>query len=94
MDYQEYIDLGLNGKEPLKLILRGHVENVKEDKVGVVSVVYVTNDKNLAEKKIQELNKTKDCPNTYYMVYSVPLDTDLTTLEHYPSIAIAKDDLL
>jgi len=80
MDYQEYIELGLNGKEPLKLILRGHVENVKEDKIGIVSVVYATNDKNLAGKKIQELNKVKDCPNTYYMVYSVPLDMDLTAL--------------
>ena len=29
----------------------------------------------------------------YYMVYSVPLNVDLTELSHYPSIAISKDDL-
>lgn len=27
------------------------------------------------------------------MVYNVPLDTDLMTLTHYPSIAITKEDL-
>jgi len=27
------------------------------------------------------------------MVYSVPLNVDLTELSHYPSIAISKDDL-
>lgn len=94
MDYQKYIDKGLNGKEPLKLILRGYVENMENNKVGVVSVVYATNDKRLAEKKIQELNNSNDYQNAYHMVYSVPLDTDLTKLEHYPSIEINKEDLL
>lgn len=28
------------------------------------------------------------------MVYSVPLDTDLTTFNHYPSISIEKSDLV
>lgn len=59
----------------------------------VVSVIYATNNKELAENKIKELNNEKDS-EYYYMVYSVPLDTDLTNLEHYPSIAIMKEDLL
>jgi hypothetical protein len=59
--------------------------------VGVVSVVYATNDKDLAEQKMNELIAVN--PNNYYMVYSVPLNVDLTELCHYPSIAISKDDL-
>jgi hypothetical protein len=94
MEYQDYVKLGLNGEEPLKLILRGNVENTENRKVGVVSVVYATMDRNLAEQKMQELLKNRDCSNDYYMVYSVALDTDLTTLNHYPSIEITEDDLI
>lgn len=91
MEYEEYINQGLNGKATLKLILCGNVESVEDGKIGVVSVVYATNDKNLAEEKIYELIAAH--PNNYYMVYSVPLDVDLTELTHYPSIEITKDDL-
>ena len=91
MEYEKYIEQGLNGEAPLKLILCGNVESTKNDKVGVVSVVFATNDKNLAEQKIHELTAAN--PNNYYMVYSVPLNVDLTELTHYPSIAITKDDL-
>ncbi len=31
--------------------------------------------------------------DAYFMAYSVPFDTDLTTIGHYPSIAISKEDL-
>ncbi|MDE7248612.1 MAG: hypothetical protein K2N82_01730 [Lachnospiraceae bacterium] len=91
MEYEKYIEQGLNGEAPLKLILCGNVESTKNDKVGVASVVFATNDKNLAEQKIHELTAAN--PNNYYMVYSVPLNVDLTELTHYPSIAITKDDL-
>ena len=91
MEYEKYIEQGLNGEAPLKLILCGNVESIKNDKVGVVSVVFATNDKNLAEQKIHELTTAN--PNNYYMVYSVPLNVDLTELTHYPSIVITKDDL-
>lgn len=91
MEYEKYIEQGLNGDAPLKLILCGNVESTKNDKVGVVSVVFATNDKSLAEQKIHELTAAN--PNNYYMVYSVPLNVDLTELTHYPSLAITKDDL-
>ncbi|MNO58988.1 hypothetical protein D3C76_495640 [compost metagenome] len=94
MDYQDYIELGLNGEEPLKLILRGSIDDKKNNKVGVVSVVYATIDRDIAEQKIQELLKNKDNLDDYYMIYSVPLNTDLTKLSHYPSIEITKDDLI
>lgn len=88
---EEYIQLGLDGEAPLKIIMRGSIEEVETNKVGVVSIVFATLDKKLAAEKIKELS-SKESPS-YYMVYSVPLDTDLTALEHYPSIAITKEDL-
>lgn len=93
MDYQDYVDQGLSGDEPLKIILRGHIDKVENNKVGVVSVILATMDRELAKQKMQELNKSSEYPDAYYMVYSVPLDTDLSTLTHYPSVAITKDDL-
>ena len=44
-----------------------------------------------AERRLYGLKREN--PENYYMVYSVPLDQDLTKLEHYPSIEISKDDL-
>ena len=91
MEYKDYIKQGLNGNAPLKLILCGNIQGTENDKVGVVSVVYATNDKDLAEQKMNELIAVN--PNNYYMIYSVPLNVDLMELSHYPSIAISKDDL-
>ena len=91
MEYKDYIKQGLNGNAPLKLILCGNIQGTENDKVGVVSVVYATNDKDLAEQKMNDLIAVN--PNNYYMVYSVPLNVDLMELSHYPSIAITKDDL-
>ncbi|MBR0173285.1 MAG: NUDIX domain-containing protein [Lachnospiraceae bacterium] len=87
----EYFDLGLNGSAPLKVILCGKTEYVGNEKVGVVSVVYATNDRAKAETRMNELMEAH--PDRYYMVYSVPLDEDLTTLSHFPSIEITRDDL-
>ena len=91
MDHQEYIQMGLEGKEPLKIILCGAVQEEGEEKIGVVSVVFATQDREKEKEKIQELREQH--PENYYMVYSVPLESDLTTQNHYPSIAIRKEDL-
>ena len=80
--------------DTLFLILCGSVEESKEephDKVGVVSVVYVSNDKEKIDSKLGDLQK--EHPDNFYMAYEVPMDTDLTTLEHYPGLEISKDDL-
>ncbi|MEF2953922.1 MAG: hypothetical protein U0O33_05455 [Blautia sp.] len=69
--YEEYIKQGLDGEAPLKVILCGNVEGAGKGKVGVVSVVYATEKKELAEQKIRELAEAH--PERYYMVYSVPL---------------------
>jgi len=84
--------LGLNGAAPLKIIMSGNVIENQGSKVGVVSVVFATMDKALARERLNSLieaNKNDD----YYMVYSVPLDMDLTQLEHFPSVAITTEDL-
>lgn len=91
MQQEDYIEMGLNGEEPLKVILRGSILRDSNETIGVVSLIYATVDKEVAKVKLNELlEKDKE---SYYMVYSIPLDTDLTTLDHYPSIAIKKEDL-
>ena len=79
----------------IKLILCGSVEvssvNPGEN-VGVVSVVYVSKDKEKIDTQLEKLKKAH--PDNFYMKYEVPMDTELTTLKHYPSIEISKDDLL
>ncbi len=92
MNCNELVQMGLNGKDDLKLILSGYVEEKEEGKIGIVSVVYATEDRDLAEKKFTQLSTS--CPNKYFMIYSVPFNTDLDTLVHYPSIVIEKDDLV
>ncbi len=91
MEYEEYIRQGLEGGAPLKIIMSGSVENTDDGNTGVVGVVYATENKALAKLKLQELKEAH--PENYYMVYSVPLDMDLTTLGHYPSIEISREDL-
>ena len=80
--------------DTLFLILCGSVEestSEPHDNVGVVSVVYVSKDKEKIDSKLEDLQKTH--PDNFYMAYEVPMDTDLTTLEHYPGLEISKDDL-
>ena len=93
MNHEEYIELGLNGNAPLKIVMRGNIVENQGNKIGVVSVVFATIDKALARERINALIKANQKQDDYYMVYSVPLDIDLTQLEHFPSIAITKDDL-
>lgn len=91
MNYEDMVQLGLDGEEPLKIIMCGRVENDEVENIGVVEVVYVSLDRQKTIRKLKELNSSN--PDNYYMVYSVPLDVDLTELEHYPSMAITKEDL-
>jgi len=92
MNYEEYVAMGFSDDFPVKIILKGYVSENETEKTGVTEVVYISTDTKLTriffEKLLQE---NKD--DSYYMVYSVPFDTDLTTLKHYPSIAISKEDL-
>lgn len=78
----------------IQMILCGSIEKSRSDeneKVGVVSVVYVSTDETKVKAKLEELKK--QYPGNFYMEYSVPLDVELTDLNHYPSIEISGDDL-
>ncbi len=78
----------------IQMILCGSIEKSRSDeneKVGVVSVVYVSTDETKVKAKLEELKK--QYPGNFYMEYSVPLDVELTALNHYPSIEISGDDL-
>jgi len=48
--------------------------------------LYASSDHEKVKVKYEEL--TAQYPENYLAIYDVPLDTDLNTLEHYPSIAI------
>ena len=77
--------------ELLKVVLCGGIRKEDTTKLGVVSVVLITYDRDLAQEKMQELIVKH--PENCYMVYSVPEDMDLTMLAQYPSMAITKEDL-
>ncbi|RKM55785.1 hypothetical protein D6853_09575 [Butyrivibrio sp. X503] len=79
--------------EEIRMILCGEVEEADgtSEKTGVVSVVYVSKDLQRIKAKLVELQERN--PDKFYMDYLVPLDADLTALEHYPSIEISREDL-
>lgn len=81
--------------ENVRMILCGEVEDSRmnpSEKIGVVSVVFVSTEEDKIKMKLKELQDKN--PENFYMEYVTPLNVDLTSLEHYPSIAISKDDLL
>lgn len=80
--------------DKVRMILCGNVEGGRmhpSEKVGVVSVVFVSTQENKIKLKLKELQDKN--PDKFYMDYVTPLDIDLTSLEHYPSIEISKEDL-
>lgn len=75
MTDEKLVQLGLNDKDSLKMILSGYVENDKSEnggeKVGVVSVMFVSENKELVIKKMEEFEAKY--PERYFMVYSVSI---------------------
>ncbi len=92
MTYEEYVEMGFSEEYPLKVILKAYVVDEENEKIGITEVVYITMDTNKAKEKFDELTKQNDS-DAYLMIYSVPFDVDLTSLSHYPSIAISREDL-
>lgn len=79
----------------VRMILCGNIEDSRinpSERVGVVSVVFVSTEEEKIKIKLKELQDKN--PENFYMEYVTPLNVDLTSLEHYPSIEISKDDLL
>ncbi|GGI66258.1 hypothetical protein ACFQOY_03580 [Enterococcus alcedinis] len=92
MEEVNWLEVGLNSSSDLKVIMKGSVESNKtSDKIGVVSLIYVSSDVDKIKDVYKEV--TESDPNGYYMVYGIDLDERLDLLAHYPSIAIERSDL-
>ena len=66
---------------------------VEKDKIGAaVEVVYASSNLEKVKAKYEEL--VARYPENYPPIYDLPLDTDLNTLDHYPSVFIGKEEFV
>lgn len=72
----------------IQIIVNAFVEEGKE--TAVVEVLFASSDQETVNAKYQEL--TVQYPNNYLAIYDLPLDTDLSSLPHYPSVVISKEE--
>ena len=72
----------------IQLIVNAFVE--KEKTGAVVEVLYASSDHEKMKARYEEL--VAQYPDNYLAIYDLPLDTDLNTLEHYPSVFIEKEE--
>ena len=72
----------------IQLIVNAFVE--KEKTGAVVEVLYASSDHEKVKAKYEEL--VAQYPENYLAIYDLPLDTDLNTLDHYPSVWIGKEE--
>lgn len=88
---EDWVKVARETASDLKVLMKGLVDESQKDKVGVVSLVYVSED----GKKVEELyhKLARENPEVFYMIYAVNRDTQLDLWAHYPSIAIHKEDL-
>ncbi|HEL0021967.1 TPA: phosphoribosylaminoimidazole carboxylase [Streptococcus equi subsp. zooepidemicus] len=71
----------------IKIIVHAFIEN---GETGVVEVVFASENSQAISEKMAELQN--QYPDDYLATYDLPLDTDLSQLPHYPSIAIGKEE--
>ena len=72
----------------IQLIVNAFVE---KDKTGaVVEVLYASSNHEKVRAKYEEL--VAQYPENYLAIYDLPMDTDLNTLDHYPSVWIGKEE--
>lgn len=72
----------------IQIIVNAFVEEGKE--TAVVEVLFASADHEKVKAKYQELKI--QYPDNYLAIYDLPLDTDLNTLDHYPSVWIGKEE--
>ena len=64
---------------------------VEKDKTGaVVEVLFASANHDKMQAKYDEL--VVQYPENYLAIYDLPMDTDLNTLDHYPSVFIGKEE--
>ena len=72
----------------IQIIVNAFVEEGKE--TAVVEVLFASADHEKVKAKYQELKI--QYPDNYLAIYDLPLDTDPSSLPHYPSVAISKEE--
>ena len=72
----------------IQIIVNAFVEEDKE--TAVVEVLFASVDHEKVKAKYQELKI--QYPDNYLAIYNLPLDTDLSSLPHYPSVVISKEE--
>ena len=72
----------------IQIIVNAFVE--KEKAGAVVEVLYASNNHEKVKAKYEEL--VSQYSENYLAIYDLPLDTDLSSLPHYPSVAISKEE--
>lgn len=71
----------------IQIIVHAFIEN---GKAGIVEVLFASKDAEKIQAKYEKLQA--QYPADYLAIYDLPLDTDLNTLAHYPSVAIGKEE--
>ena len=72
----------------IQIIVNAFVEEGKE--TAVVEVLFASADHEKVKAKYQELKI--EYPDNYLAIYDSPLDTDLSSLPHYSSVVISKEE--
>ena len=72
----------------IQIIINAFLEEGKE--TAVVEVLFASADHEKVKAKYQELKI--QYPDNYLAIYDLPLDTDLSSLPHYPSVVISKEE--
>ena len=72
----------------IQIIVNAFVE--KEKTGAVVEVLFASSNHEKVKVKYEEL--VAQYPENYLAIYNLPLDTDLSSLPHYPSVAISKEE--
>ena len=72
----------------IQIIVNAFVE--KEKTGAVAEVLFASADQDKVQEKYEEL--VAQYPENYLAIYDLPLDTDLNTLDHYPSVFIGKEE--
>ena len=72
----------------IQIIVNAFVEEGKE--TAIVEVLFASADREKVKAKYQELKI--QYPNNYLAIYDLPLDTDLSSLPHFPSVVISKEE--
>lgn len=71
----------------IQIIVHAFIEN---GKAGIVEVLFASKDAEKLQAKYEKLQALY--PADYLAIYDLPLDTDLNTLPHYPSVVIGKEE--